>query len=90
MLSIVHKFFGLVAPYCAIPRLSQPYPPIAGYGGFGVSTWPIGYDTPSSFSARFALGEPPQKGYLSDTCTIPYQNKAKCVRDPPLRYYLES
>ena len=26
---------------------------------------------------------PPQKGYLSDTCAIPYENKAKRVRCPP-------
>ena len=47
--------------------------------------------------APFSLGEhakwrcdtPPQKGYLSDTCAIPYENKAKRVRYPPLRYYLD-
>ena len=34
---------------------------------------------------------PPQKGYLSDTGAIPYENncQAKWVRYPPLRYYLE-
>ena len=26
---------------------------------------------------------------LSDTCAIPYENETKCVRYPPLRYYLE-
>ena len=31
---------------------------------------------------------PPQKGYLSDTCAIPYENKANGC-DTPLRYYLE-
>ena len=31
-------------------RLSQRYPPIARYGVLGVSTWPIGCDTPSPFS----------------------------------------
>ena len=36
-------------------RLSQRYLPIAGYGVFGVSTWPIGCDTPSPFSERFPL-----------------------------------
>ena len=36
-------------------RLSQRYPPIARYGVFGVSTWPIGCDTPSPFSERFPL-----------------------------------
>ena len=80
-------------------RLSQRYPPIARYGVFGVSIWPIGCDTPSPFSERFPLGQhanwrcdtppPPQKGYLSDTCAIHYENKAKRVRYPSLRYYFE-
>ena len=64
-------------------RLSQRYPPIARYGVFGVSTWPIGCDTLSPFSEHFPLGEhakwrcdtPPQKGYLSDTCAIPYEKR---------------
>ena len=30
-------------------RLSLRYPPIARYGVFGVSTWPIGCNTPSPF-----------------------------------------
>ena len=38
-------------------RLSQRYPPIARYEVFGVSTWPIGCDTPSPFSDCFPLGE---------------------------------
>ena len=54
-------------------RLSQRYPPIARYGVFGVSTWPIGCDTPSPFSGRCPIGEhakwrcdtPPQKGGIS-------------------------
>ena len=48
----------LVAPYCAIPRdyLSDT-PPLRAMGCFGVSTWPIGCDTPSPFSERFPLGE---------------------------------
>ena len=79
-------------------RLSQRYPPILRYGVFGVSTWPIGCDTPSPFSEHFPFGEhakwrcdtpPPQKGYLSDTCAIPYEKKGQWVRYPPLRYYLE-
>ena len=74
-------------------RLSQRYTPIARYGVFGVSTWPIGCDTPSPFSEPFPLGEhakwrcdtppPPQKGYLSNTRAIPYENKAN-GRDTPL------
>ena len=65
-------------------RLSQRYPPIARYGVFGVSTWPVG----ESMRSGGAI-PPPQKGYLSDTGAIPHENKAKWVRYPPLRYYLE-
>ena len=42
--------------------------------------------------ARWRCDTPPpprEKGYLSDTCAIPYENKAKRVRYPPLRYDLE-
>ena len=54
-------------------RLSQRYPPIARYGFFGVSTLPIGCDTPSPFSEHFPLGEhvkwrcdtPPRKTGIS-------------------------
>ena len=71
-------------------RLSQRYPPIARYGVLGVTTWPIGCDTPSPFSERFPLGEhaksrcdtPPPKGYLSDTGAIPYENKANGCDTP--------
>ena len=78
-------------------RLSQRYPTIARYGVFGVSTRPIGCDTPSPFSEHFPLGEhakwrcdtPPSKGvsqrYLRDTLW----KQGKRVRYPPLRYYLE-
>ena len=61
-------------------RLSQRYPPIARYGVFGASIWPIGCDTPSPVFGRFPLGEyakwrcdtpPPSEGvsqrYLRDT-----------------------
>ena len=60
----------LVAPYCTIPR---------DY-------------TPSLFSERFPLGEhakwrcdtpPHTKGYLSDTCAIPHENKANGCDTPP-------
>ena len=74
-------------------RLSQRYPPIARYGVFGVSTWPIGCDTPSPFLSVSPLESicevevryppPPQeKGYLSDTCAIPYENKANGCDTP--------
>ena len=49
---------------------------------------------PPSFSEHFPLGEhakwrcdtPPQKGYLSDTCTIPHKNNnnKQNTRDTPL------
>ena len=53
-------------------------------------TWPIGCDTPSAFSKPFPLGEhvkwrcdtPPPKGYLSDTCAIPSENKANGCDTP--------
>ena len=73
-------------------RLSQRYPPIARYGFFGVSTWPIMRDTPSPFSERFPLEHmrsrgakpppPPQKGYLSDSSAIPCENKANGCDTP--------
>ena len=74
-------------------RLSQRNPPIARYGVSGVSTWPIGCDTPLplfwAFPPRRACEvgvryPPPQKGvgYLSDTCAIPNENKANGCETP--------
>ena len=73
-------------------RLSSAIPRIVRYTVFGVSTWPIGCDTPTPFSERFPLGEhakwrcdtppPPQKGYLSDTCAIPHENKENACDTP--------
>ena len=63
----------------------------ARYGVFGVSTWLLGCDAPSLFSERFPLGQhakwrcdtpPPRKGYLSDTCATPYENKANGCDTP--------
>ena len=75
-------------------RLSQRYPLLRAMSQRGhLGALPL-----ASFSEHFPLGEhakwgcdtpPPQKGYLSDTCAITYENKAKRVRYPPLRYYLE-
>ena len=64
-------------------RLSQRYPPIVRYGVFGVSTWPIGCDTPSPFSERFPLGEhakwrcdtPPQKGISAIPARYPMKTR---------------
>ena len=79
-------------------RLSQRYPPIARYGVFGVSTWPIGCDTPSPLSTspfrehakwRCDTPPPPSKGvsqrYLRDSP----RKQGKWARYPPLRYYLD-
>ena len=78
-------------------RLSQRYPPIARYGVFDVSTWPIGCDTPSPLFWAFPhwraceveVRYPPSKGvsqrYLRDTL----RKQGKRVRYPTLRYYLE-
>ena len=80
-------------------RLSQRYPPIARYGVFGVSTWPIGCDTPSPFSERFPLGEhakwrcdtppPLKRGISAILARYPMKTRKTRVRYPPLRYYLE-
>ena len=73
-------------------RLSQRYPPIARSGVFGVSSWPIGWDTPFPLSVRFPLGEhakwrcetppPPTKGVSRRYLRIPYENKAKACDTP--------
>ena len=85
---------NLVAPYFAIPRdyLSDT----RRYGVFGVSTWPIGCDTPSPFSERFSLGEhvnggaiPPHTRGISAILARYPMKQGKWVRNPPLRYYLE-
>ena len=78
-------------------RLSQRYPPIARYGVFGVSTWPIGCDTPSPFSECFPLGEhakwrcdtppPPHKRGISAIPARYPMKTRKRVRYPALRYY---
>ena len=74
----------------ATAGLSQRYPPIARYGVFGVSTWPIVCDTPSPFLSASPLKSmrsrgaipPPSKGYLSDTCARPYENKENACDTP--------
>ena len=67
---MAHSLSGPVL--CDTARLSQRYPPIARYGVFGVSTWPIGCHTPSpclsvspleSMRSSGAIPPPPpQKG----------------------------
>ena len=63
-------------PYCAIPRDYLGDTPLLRDMGFSVSQ-------------LCAIPPPPYLGCLSDTCAIPYENKAKACDAPPLRYYLE-
>ena len=88
----------LVAPYCAIPRDYLSDTPLLRAMGFLVSQhsqkgWrlpppPFWAFSLESMHSGGAIPPPPPKGYLSDTRAIPYVNKAKRVRYPPLRYYL--
>ena len=65
-------------------RLSQRYPPIARYGflvsqhgQLGAIPLPLFLSVSPLESMRSGGAiPPPQKGYLSDTCAIPYENKA--------------
>ena len=85
--------FLLVAPYCAIPRDYLSDTPLLRDMGFLVSQhgqWGAIPRPPflsvSPLDSVWSGGAipPPQKGYLSDTCAIPYENKAnEC--DTPLR-----
>ena len=88
----------LVAPYRAIPRDYVSDTSLLRAMGFSVSQHgqlgaipPPPFLSVSPFEHMRSRGAipPPQKGYLSDTCAIPYENEAKWVRYPPLRYYLE-
>ena len=63
-------------------RLSQRYPPIARYGVFGGSTWPIGCDTPCPFSARFPLREHSRSGGAIPPLTLKRGISAILARYP--------
>ena len=71
-------------------RLSQRYPPIARYGVLVSQHGQLGAIPPppflslSPFESMRSGGAipPPQKGYLSDTCAIPYDNKANGCDTP--------
>ena len=80
-----------MAPYCAIPRDYLSDTPLLRVMGFLVSQHgQLGAIPPPPFSERFPLGEhakwrcdtPPQGGYLSDTCGIPYENKGNGCDTP--------
>ena len=81
----------LVAPYCAIPRDYLSDTPLLRAMGFLVSQHgQLGAIPPPPFlgvspleSMRSGGAIPPhQKGYLSDTCAIPYENKANGCDTP--------
>ena len=91
----------LVAPYCAIPRdyLSDTrYCALWGFWCLNMTNWvryplPLFWAFPPWKACEVEVRyPPPQKGHLSDTCTIPCENKAKAC-DTPLcdaiskRYY---
>ena len=86
------KFPGnLVAPYCAIPRDYLSDTLLLRAMGFLVSQHgqldaipPPPFLSISPLESMQSGGAipPPQKGYLSDTCAIPYENKANGCDTP--------
>ena len=82
---------ALVAPYCAIPRDYLSDTPLLRAMGFLVSQHgQLGALPPPPFLSVPPLESmrsggaihTPQKGYLSDTCAIPYENKANGCDTP--------
>ena len=80
-----------MAPYCAIPRDYLSDTPLLRAMGFLVSQHgQLGAISPPPFLSVSPLEgmrsggaiPPPQKGYLSDTCAIPYENKANGCDTP--------
>ena len=80
-----------MAPYCAIPRDYLSDTPLLRAMGFLVSQHgQLGAIPPPPFLSVSPLESmrsggaipPPQKGYLSDTCAIPYENKANGCDTP--------
>ena len=81
----------LVAPYCASHRETisaiPPYCALWGFWCLNMANW---VRSPPLFSVFPPWGAcevevrypPPQKGYLSDTCAIPYKNKANGCDTP--------
>ena len=80
-----------MAPYCAIPRDYLSDTPLLRAMGFWVSQHgQLGAIPPPPFLSFSPLESmrsggaipPPQKGYLSDTCAIPYENKENACDTP--------
>ena len=85
------RSIALVAPYCAIPRDYLSDTPLLRAMGFLVSQHgQLGAIPPPPFLRVSPPGEHPkwrcdthpQKGYLGDTCAIPYENKANGCDTP--------
>ena len=81
----------IVAPYCAIPRDYLSDTPLLRAMGFFVyqhgqlGAIPLPPFLSVSLLESMRSGgaiRPPQKGYLSDTCAIPYGNKANGCDTP--------
>ena len=81
----------LVALYCAMPRDYLSDTPLLRAMGFLVSQHgQLGAIPPPPFLRVSPLESmrsggaipPPEKGYLSDTCAIPYENKANGCDTP--------
>ena len=86
------KTLLLLAPYCAIPRDYLSDTPLLRAMGISVSQHgQLGAIPPPPFLSVSPLESmrsggaipPPEKGYLSDTCAIPYENKANGCDTPP-------
>ena len=81
---------SLVAPYCAIPRDYLSDTPLSRYGVLVSHHGKLGAIPPPPFLSVSPLESmrsggaipPPQKGYLSDACAIPFENKAKACDTP--------
>ena len=81
-----------MAPYCAIPRDYLSDTPLLRAMGFSVSQHgQLGAIPPPPFlsaspwracEVEVRYPPPPQKGYLSDTCAIPFENKANGCNTP--------
>ena len=85
------KVAHLLAPYRASHRETisamPPYCALWGFQCLNMANWvryrPFSEWFPRGEQAKWRCDTPPtQKGYLSDTCAIPYENKAKACDTP--------
>ena len=81
---------ALCLPQKDTARLSQRYPLLRAMGFLVSQHGQLGAIPPPPFSERFPLKKhakwrcdtPPQRGYLSDTCAMPHENKANGCDTP--------